>query len=77
MISYSFPPIGGSGVHRTLRFIKYLPEFGWIPTVVTTTNNMHNNIDVSLLSYIPQKTGVIRIPGFELLNYYNRYTAPH
>jgi glycosyltransferase involved in cell wall biosynthesis len=72
MIAYSFPPIGGSGVHRVLRFIKYLPEFGWLPTVVTTANNRYSTKDVSLLNHIPPKTDVIRIPGFEFLNYYSR-----
>lgn len=30
-----FPPRGGGGVQRTAKFAKYLPEFGWTPTVVT------------------------------------------
>ncbi|HDI51414.1 MAG TPA: glycosyltransferase [Bacteroidetes bacterium] len=34
MISYVFPPVGGSGVQRTLYFTKYLPEFGYRPIVV-------------------------------------------
>jgi glycosyltransferase involved in cell wall biosynthesis len=72
MIAYSFPPIGGSGVHRVLRFVKYLPEFGWLPTVVTTASNRYSTKDVSLLNHIPPKTEVIRIPGFEFLNYYKR-----
>lgn len=36
-ISYSFPPHGGSGVHRPAKFVKYLPEFGWEPIVITTS----------------------------------------
>lgn len=36
MIAYHFPPIhGSSGVQRTLRFARYLPEFGWEPIVLT------------------------------------------
>lgn len=34
MIAYIFPPMGGSGVHRTAKFVKYLPDFGWKPIVV-------------------------------------------
>src|SRR5690606_37850109 len=30
-----FPPLGLSGVQRIARFVKYLPEHGWTPTVVT------------------------------------------
>ena len=29
IVSYYFPPAGGSGVHRVLKLCKYLPEFGW------------------------------------------------
>ncbi len=33
MISHAFPPVGGSGVQRTAKFAKYLPQFGWKPIV--------------------------------------------
>jgi len=29
VIAFIYPPLGGSGVQRTLKFSKYLPEFGW------------------------------------------------
>ena len=35
VIAYYFPPLGLSGVQRTLKFVKYLPEYGWHPTVLT------------------------------------------
>ncbi len=35
IISYEFPPKGGSGVQRVTKFAKYLPEYGWSPTVLT------------------------------------------
>ena len=35
VIAYYFPPMGLSGVQRTLKFVKYLSEFGWHPTVLT------------------------------------------
>ncbi len=34
-IAYFFPPMGGAGVQRTLKFIKYLPEFNWRVHVLT------------------------------------------
>lgn len=34
MICYAFPPLGGSGVQRSLKFAKYLPENGWLPIVL-------------------------------------------
>ncbi len=35
MVVYSWPPRGGVGMIRSLKFAKYLPEFGWMPTVLT------------------------------------------
>lgn len=34
-IAYFFPPLGGAGVQRSLKFVRYLPEHGWQPTVLT------------------------------------------
>jgi len=36
VISYYFPPMGLSGVQRTLKFVKYLNKYNWEPTVLTT-----------------------------------------
>ncbi len=73
MIAYYFPPLGGAGVQRTIRFVKYLPKFGWVPTVVTVENNNYYIRDESLLSKIPKEVGVIRIPGFDFYNYYRGF----
>src|SRR5579872_6589781 len=35
VIAYYFPPLGLSGVQRTLKFVKYLPAYGWQPTILT------------------------------------------
>ncbi len=35
VLAAHFPPSGGVGVIRTLNFVKYLPDFGWKPIVVT------------------------------------------
>jgi glycosyltransferase involved in cell wall biosynthesis len=35
MITYSWPPRGGVGMYRTLKFAKYLPLYGWEPTILT------------------------------------------
>ena len=35
MIAYYFPPAGSVGVYRTIKFAKYLPEFGWTPIVLS------------------------------------------
>jgi glycosyltransferase involved in cell wall biosynthesis len=45
MIAYEFPPIGGVGIIRTLKFSKYLSKFGWSPHVLTVKNR--DRIDTS------------------------------
>lgn len=39
MLAYFYPPSGGAGVQRTIKFAKYLPEFGWLPQVVAGTGS--------------------------------------
>lgn len=41
MISYYFPPLGGIGSVRALKFAQYLPEFGWDPTVIAPRNGAY------------------------------------
>ncbi|MER3522628.1 MAG: glycosyl transferase family 1 [Ignavibacteria bacterium] len=49
VIAYYFPPMGLSGVQRTLKFVKYLPHFGWKPTVLTVEPRGYFAHDESLL----------------------------
>jgi len=56
-----FPPSGGVGVIRTLKNIKYLPEFGWKPIVVTLPERATKRvIDNSLMEKIPSGTEIHR-----------------
>lgn len=52
IIAYYFPPMGLSGVQRTLKFVKYLPQFGWQPTVLTVTPTGYFAQDYTLLEEI-------------------------
>ena len=36
VLAYFFPPLGGAGVQRTLKFVRYLEPLGWDATVITT-----------------------------------------
>ncbi len=49
VIAYYFPPMGLSGVQRTVKFVKYLPQFGWQPTVLTVEPTGYFAMDYSLL----------------------------
>lgn len=55
MIAYHFPPLrGSSGVQRTLRFCRYLPDFGWTPLVLTASERAYEEIDNASRAEIPQ-----------------------
>lgn len=60
IICYYWPPSGGSGVQRWLKFVKYLPEFGWQPVVYTPENPDFEIIDESLMKDIPPEAEILK-----------------
>jgi len=62
MLSYYCPPAASAGVFRTMRLVKYLPEFGWKPLVLTVRPEAihHGRLDASLDRLIPAATVVQR-----------------
>jgi glycosyltransferase involved in cell wall biosynthesis len=60
MVAYFFPPLGGAGVQRAVKFAKYLPEHGWHPTVLTTRSTVYRAADPSLASEVTPGTEVTR-----------------
>jgi hypothetical protein len=75
IITYYFPPCGGAGVQRTLKFVKYLREFGWEPIVLTAQDADYPAWDPSLENEIPADTLVYRAPLFEPYALYRRFTG--
>jgi glycosyltransferase involved in cell wall biosynthesis len=69
VIAYFFPPLGGAGVQRTLKFVKYLPEFGWEATVVSTRSRLYPSRDADLVREIPEGTRVVRAPALPVARY--------
>jgi glycosyltransferase involved in cell wall biosynthesis len=55
VIAYYFPPMGLSGVQRTLKFVKYLPQLGWRPTVLTVEPRGYLAKDDSFLQELEGK----------------------
>ncbi|MGE5402068.1 MAG: glycosyltransferase [Ignavibacteriales bacterium] len=49
VIAYYFPPMGLSGVQRTLKFVKYMKKYNWEPTVLTTGKTGYFAHDLSLM----------------------------
>lgn len=63
-LAYHFPPVGGGGVQRSLRFVRHLREFGYEPVVVTgpaTTGGRWRPRDESLTSDLPPELRVLRV----------------
>ncbi|MDR3587455.1 MAG: glycosyltransferase family 4 protein [Desulfosporosinus sp.] len=67
VIAYFFPPLGGSGVQRTLKFVKYLPNYGIQPLVSTVKSGHNFAYDQSLLKEIPDTVQVHRSSSLETL----------
>ncbi len=65
VIAYYWPPSGGSGVQRWLKFVKYLPQFGCKPYVFTPKNPAFAVRDNSLLTDVPTEAEVIHFPIWE------------
>jgi glycosyltransferase involved in cell wall biosynthesis len=62
MLAYFFPPLGGGGVQRTLKYVKYLPYEGFDPIVVTGDGRGFPLRDHQLSMEIPPRTVVLRSP---------------
>ena len=75
IITYYWPPSGGAGVQRWLKFVKYLREFGWEPVIYTPSNPEFPVIDDTLAKDIPAGIEVIRTPIWEPYEFYKRITG--
>ena len=64
-ISYAFPPVGGAGVQRVTKFIKYLADTGWDASVLTVANPSVPVMDHSLIAELPPQTHIVRARTFE------------
>lgn len=73
IITYYWPPSGGAGVQRWLKFAKYLRDFGWEPVIYTPENPEYPEADESLFKDIPSKIEVIKKPIWEPYNAYKRF----
>ena len=66
IVAYHFPPqAGSSGLLRSLKFCRYLPEFGWASTVLTIDPRAYERTDDSQVAEIPAGVNVIRAFGLD------------
>ena len=72
IITYYWPPSGGSGVQRWVKFAKYLPKEGWQPVIYTPENPELTAVDRTLAAEIPPEAEVIKRPIFEPYGIYRK-----
>lgn len=65
IISYYWPPAGGPGVQRWLKFVKYLPDFGWKPTVFIPENPSYPIVDDTLEKNVSKDLKIIKTKIWE------------
>lgn len=72
IIAYYWPPSGGPGVQRWLKFVKYLRRYGWEPIVYTAENAEYPVLDPSLEKEIPEGVLVVKQPIWEPYGFYKK-----
>jgi glycosyltransferase involved in cell wall biosynthesis len=82
VVAYHFPPqMGSSGLLRTLKYCRYLPEHGWEPTVLTAHPWAYERVGDSQMQEIPSQVKVVRAFALDtrkhlsLRGRYLRFTA--
>ena len=68
LLAYYFPPIGGAGAQRPVKFVRHLPSLGYEPVVITGPGDSIGRwtpADETLTADIPAQTQVVRVPGPE------------
>jgi glycosyltransferase involved in cell wall biosynthesis len=75
IITYYWPPSGGSSVQRWLRFSGYLPEFGWTPVMFVPENANYPETDITLEKGILPGIEIIRKQIYEPYGFYRKFTG--
>ena len=73
IITYYWPPTGGSGVQRWVKFAKYLPEEGWQPVIYTPENPEQLAVDHTLEAEIPAEVEVVKTRIMEPYELYRKF----
>lgn len=75
IITYYWPPAGGPGVQRWLKFAKYLPEYGIQPVIYTPQNPSYPLIDESLNNEVSPNLSIIRTKIWEPYQWANCFNS--
>lgn len=75
IITYYWPPSGGSGVQRWVKFTKYLREFGWEPVIYTPSNPERPALDHSLSEDVPKDITILTQSIWEPYAFYKKFVG--
>lgn len=75
IVVYAWPPAGGPGVQRCLKFVKYLPTLGWEPVILTVKNPEASADDSSLVAQIPKELKIYKTNSIEPFTLYKKLTG--
>lgn len=75
IITYYWPPSGGPGVLRWVKFVKYLKKLGWEPVVYTAENADYPVVDETIAKDLPQGLEVLKQPIWEPYDLYRKFTG--
>ncbi len=75
IITYYWPPAGGPGVQRWLKFVKYLPDFNIQPIVYVPENPMYPIVDIDLESDVSKKAIILKnkiVEPYQLASFFSK-----
>ena len=75
IITYYWPPAGGPGVQRWLKFVKYLPDFGVQPIVYIPDNPTYPIVDYELHNDVSEKTIILKhkiVEPYQLASFFSK-----
>jgi glycosyltransferase involved in cell wall biosynthesis len=75
IITYYWPPSGGSGVQRWVKFTKYLRKYGWEPIIYTPSNPERPALDYSLEKDIPEDVEILTTDIWEPYTFYKKFVG--
>lgn len=75
LVAYYFPPSGGAGVQRVLKWTKYLRDFGVEPVVLTVEAGAYPKLDPTLTADVPPGVAVHRTSALDPYGVYGRLTG--
>ncbi len=72
-ISFYWPPSGKASLHWPLKMVKFLPEYGWEPSVLVSKEDSFTAKDESLLSEVPPNLEVIESNFWDPFIFYKKF----